>query len=274
MYNTPMDFYKELQKALISENINTKELIINSAIEYCQNNLPLNNSEIESFKTPSYSKICKIVSPKELPKRRDLASKDGLIALLHSITHIEFSAIDLALDAAYRFRDLPKEFILDWLIVAQDEVRHFKMLISLLKKAGAQYGDLPVHSSLFEMAVKTEKSALERMAIIPRYFEASGLDVNPKIIQKLKNYKQTDIIKETIEALDIIYKEEIDHVRKGDKWFRYLCNKNSLDVATTYKKIITKFHLKSRAEQYNVNARKEAGFSCEELIDLGVKKCE
>ena len=274
MYNTPMNFYKELETALISENINTKELIIDRAIEYCKDNTPTNSGDIKHFDTPSYSKISKIVAPKDLPKRRDLSSNDGLIALLHSIVHIEFSAIDLALDAAYRFRELPKEFILDWLIVAQDEVRHYKMLISLLTTLNAKYGDLPVHSSLFEMAQKTDNSALDRMAIIPRYFEASGLDVNPKIIQKLKSYKQTDIIKDIIAALDIIYKEEIDHVRKGDKWFRYLCLQNSLDVAKTYKSIIDKFHLKSRAAQYNVEARKEAGFSCEELIDLGVKKCE
>jgi uncharacterized ferritin-like protein (DUF455 family) len=274
MYNTPMDFYKELETALVSKNINTKELIINSAIEYCYNNTPKNLSAPKHFSKPSYAQICKIVAPKELPKRRDLSSKEGLEALLHSITHIEFSAIDLAIDAAYRFRDLDNQFRLDWLIVAQDEVRHFKMLHKLLEQIDSFYGALPVHSSLFEMAVKTEDNLLDRMAIIPRYFEASGLDVNPKIIQKLKNYKQTDIIKETILALEVIYKEEIDHVRKGDKWFKHLCNSNNLDANATYKAIIEKFNLKSRASQYNVEARKEAGFSCEELLDLGVKKCE
>jgi len=274
MYNTPMNFYKELETALSSKNINTKELIINNAIEYCYNNIPEDSDCIKTFNQPSYAQICKIVAPKELPKRRDLSSKEGLEALLHSITHIEFSAIDLALDAVYRFRDTNIEFKLDWLIVAQDEVRHFKMLHKLLESINSYYGALPVHSSLFEMAVKTNNSLLERMAIIPRYFEASGLDVNPKIIQKLKNYKQTDIIKETIMALEIIYKEEIDHVRKGDKWFRYLCKSNNLEVSDTYKNIIDKFNLKSRASQYNVEARKEAGFSCKELIDLGVKKCE
>jgi uncharacterized ferritin-like protein (DUF455 family) len=274
MYNTPMDFYKNLETALTSENINTKELIIEQAIKLCQEDTPTNNGNIKEFKTPSYASICNIVAPKDLPRRRDLASKEGLKALIHSIVHIEFSAIDLALDAVYRFREMPVEFAYDWLIVAQDEVRHFKMLNELLERLDCKYGDLSVHSSLFEMAQKTSNSALERMAIIPRYFEASGLDVNPKIINKLKNFKQNDIIKESQRALEIIYREEIDHVRKGDKWFRYLCDQKKLDVAKTYKSIIDKFHLKSRAKQYNVEARKEAGFSCDELLDLGVKKCE
>jgi uncharacterized ferritin-like protein (DUF455 family) len=274
MYNTPMDFYKSLETALTSENINTKELIIEQAIKLCQEDTPTNDGNIKEFKTPSYAAICNIVAPKDLPRRRDLASKEGLKALIHSIVHIEFSAIDLALDAVYRFREMPVEFAYDWLIVAQDEVRHFKMLNELLERLDCKYGDLSEHSSLIEMAQKTSNSALERMAIIPRYFEASGLDVNPKIINKLKNFKQNDIIKESQRALEIIYREEIDHVRKGDKWFRYLCDKKKLDVAKTYKSIIDKFHLKSRAEQYNVEARKEAGFSCDELLDLGVKKCE
>jgi uncharacterized ferritin-like protein (DUF455 family) len=274
MYNTPMDFYNSLETALTTENINTKELIIDQAIELCKKGSFLSNTQIVEFDKPSYANICKIVAPKDLPKRRDFSTTKGLQALIHSIVHIEFSAIDLALDAVYRFRDMPIEFAIDWLVVAQDEVRHFNMLNTLLERLGCKYGDLPVHSSLFEMSQKTNSSALERMAIIPRYFEASGLDVNPKIINKLKKFKQNDIIIETQNALEIIYKEEIDHVRKGDRWFRYLCEKDGLDVAKTYKDIIDKFHLKSRAQQYNVEARKEAGFSCDELLSLGVKRCD
>ncbi len=270
-----MKFYLELEKALFSEDINTKELIVDRAIDYCKKN----DSIFKDFEPkvqlePSYSKICKIVKPKELPKRGDFSKKDGLIALVHSIAHIEFSAIDLAIDAVYRFAFMPKNYKLDWLIVAQDEIRHFKMLSSLLNELGSYYGALPVHKGLFEVSFNTRSSVIDRMAVVPRYFEASGLDVNPKIINKLKSYKNRPIIDKLIEALGIIYEEEIEHVSKGDKWFKYLAKLEDVDYRLKYIDILKRYNLQSRAEQFDIKGRKRAGFSCEELIELGAKKCD
>ncbi len=269
-----MNFYLELEQALFSEDINTKELIVDRAIEYCRNeNATFDTIEPKTPKVPSYSKICKIVDPKDLPKRGNFSNKEDLIALVHSITHIEFSAIDLAIDAVYRYPFMPIEYKLDWLIVAQDEIRHFKMLIKLLKKLNSYYGKLPVHKGLFDACCNTKDLAIDRMAVLPRYFEASGLDVNPKIINKLKNYKSSPIILELIEALGIIYEEEIDHVKKGDRWFKYLCDKDNLDYMQTYRDILNKYNLHGRANQFDIEGRKRAGFSCKELIGLGAKSC-
>jgi uncharacterized ferritin-like protein (DUF455 family) len=269
-----MDFYAEIETALFSADINTKELIVDRVIEYCKKeNIEFLDFTPKIQEEPSYSKFATIVKPKDLPKRGDFSKKEALVALIHSITHIEFSAIDLALDAVYRFNNMPKEFKVDWLIVAQDEIRHFKMLSNLLEKLGVKYGDLPVHKGLFEVAYNSKDSAIERMAVVPRYFEASGLDVNPKIINKLKSYKKSDIIKELIEALGIIYNEEIEHVFKGDKWFKYLCKLEGSNPQSRYKDILQKYKLKSRANQFDINGRKKAGFSCEELLDLGAKQC-
>ena len=269
-----MDFYAEIETALFSADINTKELIVDRAIEYCRNKDAIFAEFIPKVQQkPSYSNFVEIVAPKDLPKRGDFSQKHGKIALIHSITHIEYSAIDLALDAVYRFINMPKEFKLDWLIVAQDEIRHFKMLLNLLNKEGVAYGDLPVHKGLFEMAYKTKESVIERMAVIPRYFEASGLDVNPKIVKKLKKYKKDANLLNLIEALDIIYIEEIEHVKKGDKWFKYLCKKEEVNSTARYKDILNKFNLKGKAEQFDIEGRKRAGFSCKELIELGAKEC-
>ena len=269
-----MEFYKKIETALFSDDINTKELIVNWAIDFCKRvNEIDNNFTPKVQQMPSYSSFCKIVAPKDLPRRSDLSTKDGLIALFHSITHIEYSAIDLALDAVYRFPQMPIEFKLDWLIVAQDEVRHFKMLQKLLSSVGAKYGDLPVHSGLFEMAYKTNKSAIDRMAIIPRYFEAGGLDVNPKIANRLINFRKNPIVKEALEALNIIYIEEIEHVKKGDKWFKYLCQKEGSNYIDRFLAITNRYGLKAKAKQFNIKGRKEAGFSCDELKILGAKEC-
>ncbi len=270
-----MNFYLELEKALFSADINTKELIVDRAIEYCQDFSVTFKEHTPIIPTkPSYSKICKIVEPKELPKRGDFSRLKGQIALVHSIAHIEFSAIDLAIDAAYRFTNMPREYKLDWLIVAQDEIRHFKMLKRLLEKLGSFYGDLPVHKGLFDASINSKDSVLDRMAVIPRYFEASGLDVNPKLINRLKSFKKSEITLELIEALGIIYQEEIDHVYKGDKWFKYLCNIEGSDYRVRYLDILERYNLRGRASQFDIEGRKKAGFSCEELIELGAKECK
>ena len=268
-----MQFYKILEQILTSFDIETKEKFLKKAFE------SLEKEEIEkehipkTFPLPSYALGCKIVDPKELPIRKDFHTKEGLAKLLHAIAHIEFSAIDLAVDAVYRYPFMPKEYKKDWLIVAEDEIRHFKMIEEILRKTGYGYGDFPVHSGLMDAANRAKGDVLERMAIIPRYYEAGGLDVNPQIIKRLSSYNKNPLIKETINALWVIYEEEVSHVQKGDKWFKYLCKERGVKE-DIYFKILEKFSLLSKHRPYiNKEARKKAGFSCEEIIKLGAKEC-
>jgi len=219
-----MNIYELLEQAIVSDDIDIKEKLTVQCLEYCNQNQV--SSEVDfkpkTFENPSYASKCHIVAPRELPARKDFDSTEGLGTLIHAIVHIEYSAIDLALDAVYRFPDMPLEYKKDWLVVAEDEIRHYKMLKELLDALGYEYGDFPVHCGLFDAAEHTADSVLDRMAIIPRYYEASGLDVNPQIAKKLDNKRKKPIIKKLIDALSIIYDEEIEHVHKGDKWFKYL----------------------------------------------------
>jgi uncharacterized ferritin-like protein (DUF455 family) len=271
-----MDFYDLLYKALTTDDISIKEAVVLQTLAYC------NENEVrvkEGFKpvvfdTPSYTNRCKIVNPRELPARKDFDNPEGLATLLHAITHIEYSAIDLALDAVYRFYDMPLEFKKDWLIVAQDEIRHYKMLNDMLESLGYRYGDFVVHSGLFDVSVHTVDSVLDRMAIVPRYYEASGLDVNPQIIKKLENRRKKPHIAKVIDALYIIYEEEIEHVHKGDKWFKYLCQKEGVEESI-YFDILKRYQLLDKHRPHiNVEARKEAGFTCDEIKKLGAKECD
>src|SRR5699024_7281015 len=81
-----------------------------------------------------------LVHPAQL-KKRGLGTPAGRAALIHAIAHIEFNAINLGLDAAYRFRDMPVAFYTDWLRVAADESRHFELLNNRLADYGHSYGD-------------------------------------------------------------------------------------------------------------------------------------
>ncbi len=271
-----MNFYNILEIALTSHEVDTKERITQECLRYCSDDIieEMEDFSPMSWNKPSYATVCKIVRPNELPSRKDFDTDDGLATLVHAIAHIEYSAIDLALDAVYRYPQMPLRYKIDWLEVASDEIRHFKMLHELLDSLGYKYGDFPVHSGLFDASINTQESIIDRMAVIPRYYEASGLDVNPQIIKKLKNRYKIPKIKQLIDVLDIIYDEEIVHVQKGDKWFKYLCGQHGYVAEEKYMEILDVYTLRGKHRPYiNVTARKKAGFSCDELIILGAKSC-
>lgn len=270
-------FYKKLEQALQSDDIDSKSILCTQLLEYCSKNESFDQTGYRPkiFKKPSYASICEIVSPKELPTRNHFDTTEGLGTLVHAIAHIEFSAIDLAFDAVYRFPDMPAEYKYDWLIVADDEIRHFRMLTEVLHTLGYKYGDFAVHQGLFDASSHTVDDVIERMAVIPRHYEASGLDVNPQIIKKLANRAKDPIVASIIKALNVILDEEIDHVRKGDRWFRWLCEQRGVSVSSEFIRILDKYDLRKKHRPHmNIEARKEAGFACEELLELGAKDCE
>lgn len=270
------NFYTILETAICGDNIDLKERAVAQCLEYCNQNRvsPPNDFVPAQFEAPSYASRCHIVSPRELPARKDFDTPQGLATLIHAIAHIEYSAIDLALDAVYRFAGMPMEYKIDWLVVAEDEIRHYKMLHGLLELLGYKHGDFPVHCGLFDAAVDTDHSVLERMAIVPRYYEAGGLDVNPQIIKKLDNRRNDPLVGKLIDALYVILEEEIDHVHKGDKWFKYLCQKDGLEESV-YFEILERYRLMDKHRPHiNINARKEAGFTCDEIKKLGAKQCD
>jgi uncharacterized ferritin-like protein (DUF455 family) len=204
-----------------------------------------------------------LVHPKDLP-RRALHTTAGRIAFLHAIAHIEFTAIQLAWDMAYRFRGMPESFYRDWLGVAIEEAAHFRLLDRRLGDFGSAYGDLPAHRGLWELAEETAGDILARLALIPRFMEARGLDVTPGMIAKLEDIGDGA----TADLLRIILRDEIGHVACGTQWFRYVCAKRYLDPEDTYIALVTG-HIRGFARgEINEEARLAAGFSREELLRL------
>jgi uncharacterized ferritin-like protein (DUF455 family) len=213
---------------------------------------------------PSCEAFCEIVGAKTVLKRKNISQNEGKQVFLHAVTHIEYSAIDLALDACYTFRGLPKEFYADWLEVAKEECEHFLMLQSLLNKVGAKYGDYPVHISLFEACRKAD-TLLKRMAAIPRYLEAGGLDANKKMVERVKN-AGGELVDEIVQALGIILRDEIDHVKKGTKWFYYACEQEGVSPDVYFDTVdsVLPNSIKPK-ENINIEDRLKAGFKCEEI---------
>jgi len=201
-----------------------------------------------------------LVAPRML-KRRRIHSLEGRASMLHAIIHIEFNAINIALDAVYRFRGMPLAYYADWLRVAREEAYHFHLLVQHLQHLGYQYGDFPAHLGLWEMVQKTGYDVLARMALVPRLLEARGLDVTPDIIQRL--LKVDDTV--AAEILSIIYHDEIGHVRVGNYWYHYLCQERQVDPIETFVGLLEQHAPDYLRGPLRVESRRKAGFKEVEL---------
>jgi uncharacterized ferritin-like protein (DUF455 family) len=202
-----------------------------------------------------------IVAPR-LVEKRSASTQHGKLIFIHALAHIEFSAINLALDIIWRFKNLPEQFYSDWLQIAYEEQAHFNLLNSYLKKFGLAYGSFNAHNSLWEMAERTSHDLIHRLALIPRTMEARGLDVTPPIIEKFKQQRDDDIAA----ILQTIYEEEIRHVSIGNIWYRWACDTQKLDPHETYKNLLATYDIELNYQKLNKEARYKAGFLKEELI--------
>lgn len=193
--------------------------------------------------------------------KRGFGTEEGRAIMMHAIAHIEFNAINLALDAVQRFPGMPDRFYADWLQVADEEVYHFELIRAHMRKLGADYGDYPAHGGLWEMCEKTAHDVLVRMALVPRVLEARGLDVTPGIQEKLTQVGDHN----AVSLLDIILRDEIGHVEIGNRWFRHCCRERELDIESTFLSMLDEYYPKGLMGPFNLLAREKAGFSEREL---------
>jgi uncharacterized ferritin-like protein (DUF455 family) len=196
--------------------------------------------------------------------QRSVHTIEGRAALIHALAHIELNAVDLALDIVWRFAGMPENYYRQWVNVAKEEAYHFTLLRDHLRGMGFEYGDFPAHNALWEMAEKTKGDVLARVALVPRTLETRGLDASPPI--KAKLVKAGDL--RAGEILDVILRDEIGHVALGNHWYRWLCAERGLEPVATYADLAVQYGAPKPRGPFNLNARREAGFTEEELRAL------
>ena len=204
-----------------------------------------------------------LVEPRKLG-RRSMQSPQGRAVLLHALAHIEFNAINLALDAVWRFAAMPAAFYVDWLKVAAEEAYHFSLLTARLADYDHAYGDFAAHDGLWDMCERTRGDVLARMALVPRTLEARGLDASPPIRARLQQAGDHT----SAAILDVILRDEIGHVLIGNRWFRHLCDASGLDPHGTYTRLADQYHAPKLRGPFNFEARRDAGFDEAELAAL------
>jgi uncharacterized ferritin-like protein (DUF455 family) len=204
--------------------------------------------------------------PPRLVGRRSMATLEGRAMLVHALSHIEFNAVNLALDALWRFPGMPPAYYTDWLRVASEEACHFSMLSAHLQTLGYAYGDFTAHDSLWEMVERTREDVTARMALVPRTLEARGLDAIPPLRAKIAQAGDM----EAAAILDIILRDEIGHVEIGNRWYRHLCELRGLEPRATYDELAARYRAPVLKGPFNFEARRQAGFTAAELGTLGM----
>jgi uncharacterized ferritin-like protein (DUF455 family) len=207
--------------------------------------------------------------------KRSIHTPLGFAAMVHSIAHIEWNAIRLALDAVWRFDGMPVQYYEDWMLVAAEERKHFDLLQALLVELGYSYGDFTAHDGLWHMCEVTQHDVTARMALVPRTLEARGLDATPLVQAKLKKMM---LLKSGTGSelapwaakfdpiLEIILADEIGHVAIGNQWYRWLCKRDGFDPIAHYKRLALAFDAPRLKPPLNIEARLRAGFVPEELV--------
>ncbi len=255
------DFYHRVEDALYETDPIEKCQKIATLHQGLQDGIfmPYSDEDITISKEAGRPEKPLLVSPQEVP-RRGLGSDEGVLALVHAICHIEFNAMNLGLDAAYRFRNMPLQFYKDWISVANDEAKHFQMLANYLVQNGSFYGAFVAHSGLWDSAERTAHDPLVRMALVPRVLEARGLDVTPGIMNRLKEVGRPEIV----DLLKVILEEEEGHVLVGNRWYRELCAARNLPPKETFFQLLEAYG-QTLKPPFNIEARLRSGFTQEEI---------
>lgn len=259
------DFHAAARSVLDAADVEQKLVLVDELTRAVQRNELGIESRFEPHTAlePRRPARLVLVPPRDL-KRRSTATREGHAALIHAIAHIEFNAINLALDAICRFPGLPSDFYVDWLHVAAEEARHFSLLAAHLATLGYAYGDFPAHDGLWEMAIKTAHDPLARMALVLRVLEARGLNATPSIIRRLTERGDP----QGARILEIILRDEIGHVAIGTRWFHYLCDARSLVPDVTFEALLAEHNALRAVLPLNLDARHAAHFSSRELAHI------
>ena len=212
---------------------------------------------------PGRPPLPRLVPAKSVPTRSPFTPL-GRAALLHAVTHIEFNAINLALDAVWRFAGMPRAFYRDWLRVASEEALHFTLLREHLVTLGHDYGAFDAHDGLWAMTQRTAHDLTARMALVPRTLEARGLDATPPMQAKLR--KAGDL--RAVEILELILRDEVGHVAIGNHWYRWLCDRDGLDPVAHYATLAQRHAAPRLRPPFNHAARLAAGFTEAEIALL------
>jgi uncharacterized ferritin-like protein (DUF455 family) len=206
-----------------------------------------------------------VVGLRDLPPKKGLSYRDGQARLLHDLASIEMQAMELGVRTLIEFPDAPAEFRESLALISIEEAKHLRLCLETLDQMGFFFGSYPVHTSLWQ-SVDENDSLIDRILIVHRYLEGSGLDASDSLLKKLSSVPEAGIKN----AIKVIAEDEVGHVQFGSDWYRKICVKEGIDPETDFRQRLFGLmdRIPRRIERINTELRKKVGFSDGEIAAL------
>lgn len=206
-----------------------------------------------------------ILPIKNHPDKPGLSKKEGQARLMHDLASIELQAMELALRTLLEYPEAPKEFREQLAVIASEEAQHFSLCVQVLENLNTPFGSLPVHVGLWN-SVGKDDSLLDRLLVVHRYLEGSGLDAGQTLLRRLQHTPDFGVK----DVIQVINDEEMGHVQFGSSWYRTICKLNHLDPEVDfYTRLSGLYHrIPRRLERIEKELRMRAGFSLGEIESL------
>ena len=210
--------------------------------------------------TPARPVAPALLDPRDVPRRKP-GSVEGRKAILHAVAHIELNAVDLHWDIIARFGHVPMPmgYYDDWVKSADEESKHFNLVADCLEAMGSHYGAMAAHAGMWRAAEDTRDDLLGRLAVVPMVLEARGLDVTPGMIDIFARAKDDPAAIQAVDAMKVIYAEEVHHVAYGSKWFHFLCGRDDIDPKDAFHSLVQRYFHGGLKPPFNEEKRAEAG---------------
>jgi len=214
---------------------------------------------------PQYpARDIQVLDSKLHPPKLGFSKLEGQARMLHDLASIELQAMELGVRTLAEFPDAPQAFREELLAVTVSEGTHLRLCLEGIQDLGFNWGDWPVHCALWD-AVSTEDSLLDRILIVHRYLEGSGLDAGSYLIQRLDGVDDGKLTKKIVGQINF---EEIGHVDFGSQWYRKICDLEKRDASKDFPARMESLRAKlpKRMERINRDLRRKAGFTEDEIV--------
>ena len=216
----------------------------------------------KAFVPEDIARDIEVVHVKQLPPKRGFTSKEGQARLLHDLASIELQAMELGLRTLIEFPDAPLKFREELTSVVRDEARHLDLCLRAMQSLGFKWGDWPCHVGLWH-STGSDDSFIDRIVIVHRYLEGSGLDASATLLRRLDGVRAD----EAHEVVKVISTDELPHVQFGSRWYREICIDSGLDPDVDFKSRLPSLmhRIPRRLEPLDKQLRNLAGFSDAEI---------
>jgi len=190
------------------------------------------------FSIPDLSvRDVEVKEPLQHPPKKGLSSKEGQARLLHDLASIELQAMELALRTLTEYhQEIKGTKYLDLLVqLILSERSHLQLCVKGIQDLGFDWGQWPVHMALWK-SVGPEDSLIDRVFIVHRYLEGSGLDAADTLLRRLSGVKSNFFFKkDTLQKVRAKLPKRLEPINSALR-LRALFSESEIDTLKKYQK--------------------------------------